>query len=172
MRGEDIGAEGRSPERSVRRWLPRVAAAACASVGAMEAAEALAELKELSTQIEVVCLATRSGDLVASTMLGQAGVKLARLAADIVTQADTVRSDLGREPLAQLQAATPDGCLFVVLDGDQLAVATTGADPTVGLIFYDLKTLLRQLGRDDGEAAAAPAEAAPVATEEEAGGDA
>jgi hypothetical protein len=46
--------------------------------------------------------------------------------------------------------------VFVVLDGDRMAVATTGADPTVGLVFYDLKTLLRQIG-DDG--AAAPAEA-------------
>jgi len=133
----------------------------------MEAAEALAELKDLSTQIEVVALANRSGDLVASTMEGQAAVKLARLAADIVSQADQVRGDLGREPLAQLQAATPDGCLFVVLDGDRLAVATTGPDPTVGLIFYDLKTLLRQLAREDSEAAVS-AEVAPVTADDEA----
>jgi len=133
----------------------------------MEAAEALAELRDLSTQIEVVALANRSGDLVASTMEGQAAVKLARLAADIVSQADQVRGDLGREPLAQLQAATPDGCLFVVLDGDRLAVATTGPDPTVGLIFYDLKTLLRQLAREDSEAAVS-AEVAPVTADDEA----
>ncbi len=38
-----------------------------------------------------------------------------------------------REPLAQLQAATPGRLSwFVVLDGDQLAVATTGADPDRG----------------------------------------
>jgi predicted regulator of Ras-like GTPase activity (Roadblock/LC7/MglB family) len=134
----------------------------------MEAAEALAELKDLSTQIEVVALATRSGELVASTAQGQPAVKLARLAADIVGQADQVAGDLGREPLAQLEASTADGCLFVVLDGDRLAIATTGPDPTVGLIFYDLKTLLRQLGREDAE----PAEAAPVAAEEEAASDA
>ena len=34
--------------------------------------------------------------------------------------------------------------MFVALDGDRMAVATTGGDPTVGLVFYDLKTLLRQ----------------------------
>ena len=124
----------------------------------MEPAEALAELKDLSTQIEVVALTSRSGELEASTAEGQPAVKLARLAADIVGQADRVRGDLGREPLAQLEAATPDGCLFVVVDADRLAVATTGPDPTVGLVFYDLKTLLRQLGREDG------AEAAPVAS--------
>jgi hypothetical protein len=32
-------------------------------------------------------------------------------------------------------------------------VATTGADPTVGLVFYDLKTLLRQIAEGDGKAA-------------------
>ena len=130
----------------------------------MEPAEALAELKDLSTQIEVVALASRTGELVASTADGQPAVKLARLAADIVGQADRVRGDLGREPLAQLEAATPDGCLFVVVDADRLAVATTGPDPTVGLVFYDLKTLLRQLGRENCDA---PAKKAPVSSKKE-----
>ena len=38
----------------------------------------------------------------------------------------------------------------VVVYDQRMAVATTGADPTVGLVFYDLKTLLRQLAQDDG----------------------
>lgn len=130
----------------------------------MDVGAALAELKELSTQIDVVLVSSRTGDLEASTATGQTGVKLARLAADIVTQAEQVRTDMGREALAQLQAATPDGSLFAVLDGDRMAVATTGPDPTVGLVFYDLKTLLRQIDRGDGPAAAD--EAAPVAGEE------
>src|SRR5205814_7719810 len=108
-------------------------------------------------------LTTRSGELVASTSSGHAATKLARLAADIVGQAEQVQRDLGREALAQLQAATPDGCVFIVADGGQLAVATTGPDPTVGLVFYDLKTLLRQLGR---------APAGEVRTAGDGGGDA
>ena len=76
--------------------------------------------------------------------------RVARLASDLVSRADGVRSDLGREALAQLQAATPDGSVFVVVDSGRLAVATTGPDPTVGLVFYDLKTLLRQVA--DGAA--------------------
>jgi predicted regulator of Ras-like GTPase activity (Roadblock/LC7/MglB family) len=92
-------------------------------------------------------------------------VKLARLAADIVTQAEQVRADMGREALAQLQAATPDGSVFAVLDGDRMAVATTGPDPTVGLVFYDLKTLLRQIDRGADPPPAAD-EAARVAAEE------
>jgi predicted regulator of Ras-like GTPase activity (Roadblock/LC7/MglB family) len=116
----------------------------------MDAVAALAELKDLSTQIEVVVLAYRSGEVQASTVSGQTAVKLGRLAADIVEHADQVRRDLGREGVAQLQAATPEGSLFIVLDGDLMALATTAPDPTAGLVFYDLKTLLRQLDdRDD-----------------------
>ncbi len=111
----------------------------------MDAVAALAELKDLSTQIEVVVLAYRSGEVQASTVSGQTAVKLGRLAADIVEHADQVRRDLGREGVAQLQAATAEGSLFIVLDGDLMALATTAPDPTAGLVFYDLKTLLRQL---------------------------
>jgi hypothetical protein len=53
--------------------------------------------------------------------------------------------------------------VFVVVDGDRLAVATTGADPTVGLVFYDLKTLLRQLASGDTVATAEPTAAEPAA---------
>ena len=42
--------------------------------------------------------------------------------------------------------------MFLVVDGDRMAVATTGPDPTVGLVFYDLKTLLRQVAEGDGAA--------------------
>jgi predicted regulator of Ras-like GTPase activity (Roadblock/LC7/MglB family) len=131
----------------------------------MDVGAALAELKELSTQIDVVLVSSRDGELDASTATGQTGVKLARLAADIVTQAEQVRADMGREALAQLQAATPDGSVFAVLDGDRMAVATTGPDPTVGLVFYDLKTLLRQIDRGVDPPPAAD-EAARVAAEE------
>jgi predicted regulator of Ras-like GTPase activity (Roadblock/LC7/MglB family) len=93
----------------------------------------------------------------ASTVEGDRAERLGGLARDLVAGADIVRGDLGRDALSQLQAATPDGSVFVVLDGERMAVATTGADPTVGLVFYDLKTLLRQL--DDDGAAAAPADA-------------
>jgi predicted regulator of Ras-like GTPase activity (Roadblock/LC7/MglB family) len=120
----------------------------------MDAVAALAELKDLSTQIEAVVLAYRSGEVQASTVSGQTATKLGRLGADIVEHADQVRRDLGREGVAQLQAATPEGSLFVVLDGDLMALATTPPDPTAGLVFYDLKTLLRQLDdRDDSVSA-------------------
>jgi hypothetical protein len=47
--------------------------------------------------------------------------------------------------VAQLEAATPVGSVFVVRDGDRLIAATTTPEPTVGLVFYDLKTCLRSI---------------------------
>jgi predicted regulator of Ras-like GTPase activity (Roadblock/LC7/MglB family) len=116
----------------------------------MDPSTAIRELKDLSTQIETVILAAADGSPIASTLSDERSRRVAQLAADLVTRADGVRSDLGREALAQLQAATPGGSVFVVLDSGRLAVATTGPDPTVGLVFYDLKTLLRQVANGAG----------------------
>jgi predicted regulator of Ras-like GTPase activity (Roadblock/LC7/MglB family) len=121
----------------------------------MDPNSAIRELKDLSTQIEAVVLAGADGAPIASTLPDERSTRVARLAADLVARADGVRSDLGREALAQLQAATADGSVFVVLDSGRLAVATTGPDPTVGLVFYDLKTLLRQVENGAGKEEAA-----------------
>jgi predicted regulator of Ras-like GTPase activity (Roadblock/LC7/MglB family) len=125
----------------------------------MDAAAAIDELRSLSTQIEVIMVAGRDGTVTASTVDPARAERLGGLARDLVAGADSVRGDLGRDALSQLQAATPEGSVFVVLDGERMAVATTGADPTVGLVFYDLKTLLRQLGDGGDAAASAPSEA-------------
>jgi predicted regulator of Ras-like GTPase activity (Roadblock/LC7/MglB family) len=123
----------------------------------MDPHTAIRELKDLSTQIGAVVLTSADGSSLASTLSEERSARVARLATDLVSRADGVRSDLGREALAQLQAATPDGSVFVVLDSGRLAVATTGPDPTVGLVFYDLKTLLRQVA--DGAVKEEPADA-------------
>jgi len=44
-----------------------------------------------------------------------------------------------------------------IRDGDRLIAATTSPEPTVGLVFYDLKTCLRSI---DEPAAPAPLRAA------------
>lgn len=124
----------------------------------MDAAAAIDELKGLSTQIEAIVVAGRDGTVAAATAEGEQAQRLGALARDLVAGADSVRGDLGREALSQLQAATPDGSVFVVLDDERMAVATTGADPTVGLVFYDLKTLLRQIAAPDAPADTATAE--------------
>ena len=117
----------------------------------MKPAEAIAELKELSTQIEAVVLASRDGHVTASSLHDGAAAQVATAAGSLLGGADEVRRDMGRESLTQVQAVTPDGSVFVVVDGERLAVATTGNDPTVGLVFYDLKTLLRQTAPQDSD---------------------
>jgi predicted regulator of Ras-like GTPase activity (Roadblock/LC7/MglB family) len=116
----------------------------------VDAASAIAELRELSTQIETVVVAPRDGSPIASSVPEDAAARIIASARALADGADQVRRDLGRDALAQLQAATPEGSVFVVVDDQRMAVATTGADPTVGLVFYDLKTLLRQLALDNG----------------------
>ncbi len=116
----------------------------------MDAAAAIAELRELSTQIESVVVAPREGPPIASSVGDEDARRMVESARSLADGADQVRRDLGREALSQLQAATPEGSVFVVVDDQRMAVATTGADPTVGLVFYDLKTLLRQIGHEDG----------------------
>jgi predicted regulator of Ras-like GTPase activity (Roadblock/LC7/MglB family) len=133
----------------------------------MDPAEAIAELKELSTQIESVTLARRKGDVIASSLPGSAPAAIATAAAELVESADELRADLGRDALAQVQAATSEGSAFVVVDAGRMAIATTGTDPTVGLVFYDLKTLLRQTADSPGpDEAPVPPEDAPSDGEE------
>ena len=61
----------------------------------------------------------------------------------------------GRRPARPLEAATLEGSVFVVLDGDSPAAATR-PEPTVGLVFYDLRSCLRAAhpGRRRRQAAA------------------
>ena len=42
-------------------------------------------------------------------------------------------------------AATLDGSVFVVRDHGRVLAATTPPEPTVGLVFYDLKSCLRSI---------------------------
>ena len=51
------------------------------------------------------------------------------------------RSEDGK--VVQLEASTSEGSVFVVREDDRGIVATTGRQPTVGLVFYDLKSCLR-----------------------------
>jgi predicted regulator of Ras-like GTPase activity (Roadblock/LC7/MglB family) len=115
----------------------------------MEAAQALADLTEISSQIEVAVLSDTDGAVIASTFSDDAkGAAFAATAAEFVRAADDA-GELSSKELVQVQAASPQGCVFVVRDGGHLVAAVTGADPTVGLVFYDLKTCLRLLEREE-----------------------
>jgi predicted regulator of Ras-like GTPase activity (Roadblock/LC7/MglB family) len=119
----------------------------------MDAAQALTELTEISSQIEAACLLDAEGGLVASTLSdeGAAG-RFGAAAGALLRAAREVRS-VGA-PLVQFEAAALDGSVFLVLEGDRAVAAVTRPEPTVGLVFYDLKSCLRAAataGNGDGK---------------------
>jgi predicted regulator of Ras-like GTPase activity (Roadblock/LC7/MglB family) len=114
----------------------------------MDAAQALADLTEISAQIEAAVLASADGSVVASTFAEPSrGEELARAATELVGAAGETSG--GGSELVQLEAATPRGSVFVVKDPRHVVAAITAPKPTVGLIFYDLKTCLRMLEREE-----------------------
>lgn len=110
----------------------------------MDAQQALADLTEISSQIEAAVVFDDGGKVAAST-LAEAGASggLAESAKRLLAAAEDVRT--GTSALTQLEVATGEGSVFVVRDGTTLIAATTGGNPTAGLVFYDLKSALRAL---------------------------
>ena len=111
----------------------------------MREAEALADLKEISAEVETAVIFDAAGTVRAST-LADAGRsrELARLAQTLVMTAESVRPRHG-EALVQLEVATRSGSVFVAREGDRAVLATTQARPTVGLVLYDLKACLSRM---------------------------
>lgn len=119
----------------------------------MDAAQALADLTELSAQIERAAIVDADGGVLASTFTDdERARRFAEGARRLAEEAETARTSRGLSGVAQLEAATLGGSVFVVQDGRRLIAATTRPEPTVGLVFYDLKHCLRAIG--DGDAAA------------------
>jgi len=113
----------------------------------MDAAAALERLREISSQVRSAVIFERGGKVVGSTFADDLRAKdVATEAEALLTEAEQ-RRDAGGEAaeFAQLEVALQGGSVFVVRDGDRLIAATTQPEPTVGLVFYDLKSCLRDL---------------------------
>ena len=114
---------------------------ACVSVSpAMDAAQALADLTEISSQIESAALFGEDGEVGASTF--------ADAERELLDAAAGLRSSASP---SQVEVATAEGSVFVVRDDGRLIAATTTPEPTVGLVFYDLKSCLRAAAASPGE---------------------
>ena len=107
----------------------------------MDAQQALADLTEISSQIQAAVVFDDKGKVAGST--GGNGEALARAASELLATAEELKT--GDSPLSQLEVATGEGSVFVVREGKTSIAATTAADPTVGLVFYDLKSALRSV---------------------------
>jgi predicted regulator of Ras-like GTPase activity (Roadblock/LC7/MglB family) len=139
----------------------------------MDAAQALADLTEISAQIQAAVLATADGSVVAETWGDEERAqRFTRAALDLLAAAEQTRPD-GGDGLAQLEGATPDGSVFVVRDERHVVAAVTPPQPTVGLVFYDLRTCLRLLEQAEQEKKEAkPAAPRKRTAKKEAGGEA
>ena len=114
----------------------------------MDAAQALADLTEISSQINAAVLFDASGVIYGSTFPDPDPTSaLATAAADLLDRAAAFRT-AGVE-VTQLEVSTHEGSVFVVADGPRRIAATTRAEPTVGLVFYDLKSCLRGAAADE-----------------------
>jgi predicted regulator of Ras-like GTPase activity (Roadblock/LC7/MglB family) len=118
----------------------------------VDAARALQELTEISSQIEAAVLVKADGTLLASTLSDDAAAeRLAAAAQALVDAAGALPRESGDRSLVQLEAATLAGSFFVVRDEERAVAAVTLPEPTVGLVFFDLKSCLRAAAAEEGD---------------------
>jgi predicted regulator of Ras-like GTPase activity (Roadblock/LC7/MglB family) len=117
----------------------------------MDAAQALADLTEISSQVVHVAIVDEDGSVLATTIADVSrAARFVESVSTLLGEADELRLQRGLASLAQLEAATLDGSVFVVRRGGRMIAATTRPDPTVGLVFYDLKHCLRSIADGNG----------------------
>jgi predicted regulator of Ras-like GTPase activity (Roadblock/LC7/MglB family) len=116
----------------------------------VDPSQALADLTEVSSQIQAAVVIGSAGEVLASTLEADPAERLAAAAEELVG-AMTQAPGGGTGELVQFEAATADGSVFGVRDGGRLIVATTATEPTAGLVFYDLKSCLRAIAQPAGK---------------------
>jgi predicted regulator of Ras-like GTPase activity (Roadblock/LC7/MglB family) len=128
----------------------------------MDAQQALADLAEISSQIREAVVFDEKGKVMGSTGADERARALAEGAAHLLAEAETMGLPDGGG-VAQLEAATKQGSVFLVADGKNRIAATTPPNPTVGLVFYDLKSALRSIKPVPKKRAPAAKKPAPAA---------
>ncbi len=102
----------------------------------MDAAQALKELMDLSSQITAAVALDGDGTVLAASP-EDAG-SLAASALELVAAAEDLGADSG--DVTRVEVELDDGAFFVVREGARLVAAKTGPKPTSGLVVYDLRT--------------------------------
>jgi predicted regulator of Ras-like GTPase activity (Roadblock/LC7/MglB family) len=115
----------------------------------MDPAQALADLTEISPQIEAAVILDEAGTPLGSTFAGSERTReVARLGQRLLAEADGVMVGEARK-VTQLQVETRGGSVFAVREEGRSIVATTSEEVTVGLVFYDLRSSLRSLVEEE-----------------------
>jgi hypothetical protein len=121
----------------------------------MDAAQALQELTELSSQVTAAVVLADDGGVVASTdedpvataALAGATMELLGAAAELTTPARDV---------TRVEVELAEGALFVLREGGHTVAARTEPEPTSGLVVYDLRTCLQRLAEEKPKRKRAP----------------
>jgi predicted regulator of Ras-like GTPase activity (Roadblock/LC7/MglB family) len=116
----------------------------------VDARRALADLVEISPQIEAAAVVAGDGALAGSVGIPDAGTDaFTRAARELLDRAGGFRSDGSR--VRQIHAALGDGELFAVAGtGGRAVVAVVSGRTSPGLVFYDLKRCLAAIEEADG----------------------
>jgi predicted regulator of Ras-like GTPase activity (Roadblock/LC7/MglB family) len=110
----------------------------------MDAAQALRELTELSSQVASAVVLDAEGAVLASAPEDDAaGTRLAASARELVQAAAGLGAGTGE--VTRVEVELDEGALFVVSEGGHTVAATTGPRPTSGLVVYDLRTCAQSL---------------------------
>ena len=126
----------------------------------MDIASALADLSEISSQIETAVIFDSERTLLGSTGTDETrSQRLARSALELLAAAGQIGSgpsDGKGRRLTQIEGSLREGSVFVVTEEHHTIAATTTPEPTSGLVFYDLKTCLRALASEPEQAPPKP----------------
>ena len=110
------------------------------------AAEIVAALTELSSEIRRVALVAADGKVLAVSS-GADGERLARVAAELFDLSETTApSDAS---IVDVRVDLPEGGVIACRDAGRIAVATTTPEPAAALVLHDLRTCLGRLDEAD-----------------------
>jgi len=114
----------------------------------MNAAEALAELTELSSQIERAVVLRADGSVLASVPEDDASAQaLATASLELLAAAFELRS--APQEVSRVEIELAEGALFVLHEDGRTIAATSGPEPTSGLVVYDLRTCLHRISEPE-----------------------
>jgi predicted regulator of Ras-like GTPase activity (Roadblock/LC7/MglB family) len=132
----------------------------------MDAAQALRELMEVSSQITAAVVLDDEGAVLASAPEDPAASsRLAASTQELVAAAAGLGTD-GRD-VTRVEIELGEGGFFVVREGGHTVGATTSPSPTSGLVVYDLRTCAQAISADAPKKRRSPRKpkAEPEATE-------
>jgi predicted regulator of Ras-like GTPase activity (Roadblock/LC7/MglB family) len=116
----------------------------------MDYGQAIAELVDISSQVELALVFDSQGRSLGSTLAdADTAESLAQSAASLLAAADDTGGEVRGEPM-QVELTYPDGSILVVRRGDLGILALTSPDPIAQLVFFDLGICLEKIQEGSG----------------------